>query len=128
MAEIDLINSVLEHRLRQVDLDRILAVLSETDRAELLSKVGDLLARISALLEVSNRMQGTLSLDALLPRLMEIVTEAMNADRSSLFLVDPETNELFSRPLVAVAEIARDQLLQRFSSHVFYIVHTERRW
>jgi adenylate cyclase len=49
----------------------------------------------------------------LFPRLMEVVTEALNADRSSLFLHDPETHELFSRVVQgdAIGEI-------RFPAHM----------
>lgn len=47
--DIDLIQSVFQHRLRQTDLDRILTALSATERDELVSKIGDLLRHISAL-------------------------------------------------------------------------------
>ncbi|MCP5151504.1 MAG: GAF domain-containing protein [Ectothiorhodospiraceae bacterium] len=97
LDELDLVRTVLEHRLRQADLERILHALSERDRSELLHKVGDLLRHISALVEVSSKMSDTLSLDILLPRLMTIVTETLGADRSTLFLYDEETDELFSR-------------------------------
>ncbi|MFA5137953.1 MAG: adenylate/guanylate cyclase domain-containing protein [Elusimicrobiota bacterium] len=100
MAEfksIDIVKSVFEHRLHQSDIDRILTALSAADREELVKKMGDLLDRISALVEVHNKVSDTLSLDVLLPRLMDIVTEALHADRSTLFLNDPETNELYSR-------------------------------
>ena len=95
--EFDIVKSVFEHRLKQTDLDRILAALSATDRDELVNKMGDLLRHISALVDVSNKVSDTLALDVLLPRLIEIITDALNADRSTLFLNDPETNELFSR-------------------------------
>ena len=95
--EIDLIQKVFEHRLHQSDLEHILAALSTTERDELIGKIGDLLQRISALVEVSNKVSDTLSLDVLLPRLMEIVTAALRADRSTHFLHDPDHNELFSR-------------------------------
>jgi adenylate cyclase len=95
--DLDIINTIFEHRLQQDDLDRILNALSLTDRNELINKIGDLLNRISALVEVSNSVSSTLSLDIILPRLMEVVTEALNADRSSVFLYDAETQELFSR-------------------------------
>ena len=75
----DLVRAVFEHRLRQADLDRILAVLSHGDRDELLQKVSDLLRHISALVDVSSKVSDTLSLDVLLPRLMNIVTDALNA-------------------------------------------------
>jgi len=95
--DLDIIHTIFEHRLQQADLDRILNALSLTDRNELINKVGDLLNRISALVEVSNSVSSTLSLDIILPRLMEVVTEALNADRSTVFLYDAEAKELFSR-------------------------------
>ena len=57
--------------------------------------------------DIANRVSDSLSLDVLFPRLMAVVTEALNADRSSLFLHDPETNELFSRVMQgdAIGEI-----------------------
>ena len=67
--DIDLIKSVFEHRLQQSDLDRILTALSSSDRDELLSKLGDLLRHISALVDVSNKVSDSLSLDVLLPGL-----------------------------------------------------------
>ncbi len=93
----DIIQTVLEHRLRQSDLDRLLKELSTTNRDRLINKIGELLRRISALVEVSSRMSDTLSLDLLLPRLMEVVGDALGVERSTLFLNDPETNELYSR-------------------------------
>ena len=95
--DLDIIHTIFEHRLQQADLDRILNALSLTDRNELINKIGDLLNRISALVEVSNSVSSTLSLDIILPRLMEVVTEALNADRSTVFLYDAEAKELFSR-------------------------------
>ena len=94
--DIDLIQSVFRHRLRQTDLDRILAVLSATERHELVSKIGGLLRHISALVDVSNKVSDTLALEVLLPRLMEIITESLGAERSTLFLHAPDSGELFS--------------------------------
>ena len=94
---IELVKTVFEHRLQQADLNRILAELSSSDRQELIAKMGDLLDRVSALAEVYNKVSDTLSLNVLLPRLMSIVTEALHADRSTLFLNDFDSNELYSR-------------------------------
>jgi adenylate cyclase len=95
--DLEIVQTVFSHRLQQADLERILHLLSVEDRDELLTKVGELLGRVSALVEVSHRVHDTLSLDILLPRLMAIVTEALDADRSSLFLYDDRTDELYSR-------------------------------
>jgi adenylate cyclase len=95
--DLDIIQKVFQHRLQQSNMEGILAVLSSSEREVLIDKIGALLQRISALVEVSNKVSDTLSLDILLPRLIEIISESLNADRSTLFLHDPETNELFSR-------------------------------
>ncbi len=100
MAEsksLDIVKTVFQRRLQQADMDRILAELSAADRQELIAKMGSLLDRISALVEVYNKVSDTLSLDVMLPRLMAIITEALRADRSTLFLNDTDTGELFSR-------------------------------
>lgn len=95
--KIDLIKRVFERRLQQSDLDEILTALSATDQDRLISTIGEFLQRISTLVEVSSKTSDSLSLDVLLPRLMDVVTEAMNADRSTLLLHDPDSDELFSR-------------------------------
>ena len=93
----NLFEAIVEHRLGQHDLERLLRALSETDRAEFTEKVGGLIKRIGAFVEVSQELTGSPSLDELLPRLMSIVTESLFAERSSLFLYDRETDELFTR-------------------------------
>jgi adenylate cyclase len=49
------------------------------------------------ILELSQDLARELSLDVLLSRIMHATTELLNADRSTLFLYDRKTNELFSR-------------------------------
>lgn len=91
------IREILEHRLHQEDIEKLLHGLDEAGKAELFYRITEMLRRTSALADIANRVSDSLSLDVLFPRLMAVVTEALNADRSSLFLHDPETNELFSR-------------------------------
>lgn len=95
--DINILSEVMDRHLRQSDIDRILRVLTSTDQQLLLLRITDLLRRLSALFEISTRMQESLSLDVVLPRLMGIITEALSADRSSLFLFDAESDTLFSR-------------------------------
>ena len=92
-----LFESIIDHRLGQADLDHVLRALSEADRAEFMEKVGGLIKRIGAFVEVSQELTGSPSLDELLPRLMSIVTESLFVERSSLFLHDRDTGELFTR-------------------------------
>jgi adenylate cyclase len=107
------ISEILEHRLHQADIERLLHGLDETEKAQLFFRITELVRRTSALAEIANRVSDSLSLDVLFPRLMEVVTETLNADRSSLFLIDAETGELFSRVMQGnvIGEI-------RFPSHL----------
>jgi len=57
------------------------------------------LRRLSQLGQVVNTISGTLSLDEMLPRLISLIAELTDAERASLFMHDPETDELFSRVL-----------------------------
>ena len=91
------IRDIVEHRLRQADIDELLRRLSEDERAQLFFRTTEFVRRASALIDIGNRVYDTLSLDVLFPRLMEVVSETLNAERSSLFLYDPDTQELFSR-------------------------------
>ena len=96
-GNLDVVNQIFEHRLHQNDLEKILAVLNDSDRDTLIEKMSDILRRVSSLMSIYNRIADALDLDVLLNRLIEIITEALNADRSTLFLHDEETEELFSR-------------------------------
>ena len=49
------------------------------------------------ILKVAQDLSGELQIDALIERIMRATTELLDADRSSLFLYDPKTNELWSR-------------------------------
>jgi len=101
------IREIIEHRLHQDDIEKLLQGLDEAGKAALFYRITEMLRRTSALADIANRVSDSLSLDVLFPRLMEVVTEALNADRSSLFLHDPETDELFSRVMQgdAIGEI-----------------------
>jgi HD-GYP domain-containing protein (c-di-GMP phosphodiesterase class II) len=55
------------------------------------------IARYRAVYEVTRALGGTLDLDRLLSLIMDRTTEVMNADRSSLFLIDWDTSELWSK-------------------------------
>ena len=94
---VETIREILEHRLHQEDIEKLLQGLDESGKVQLFLRITELLRRSSALADIANRVSDTLSLDVLFPRLMAVVTEALNADRSSLFLYDAEADELFSR-------------------------------
>jgi len=53
--------------------------------------------RLRVLVEVADTVTQELALDRQLPRLIELIAEALDAERASLFLYDRDTDELFSR-------------------------------
>src|SRR5438876_12179931 len=65
--------------------------------------LSDAIRRLSVLVEVADTVTQKLSLDHQLPRLIELIVEALDAERATLFLHDPDCGELFSR----VARAAR---------------------
>jgi len=101
------IREILDRHLQQEDFERLLQGLDDAGKAELFHRIVEHLRRSEALADIANRVSDSLSLDVLFPRLMAVVTQALDADRSSLFLHDPETDELFSRVIQgdAIGEI-----------------------
>jgi len=71
-------------------------------------------ARLKILLDVIKAMSAETDFDRLLQLIMEETTRAMDADRSTLFLVDPERGELWSR----VALGLREKKEIRFQAHL----------
>ena len=72
------------------------------------------------LLSISQKMSGMDSLDEVLTGLVEVTTTELSAERGTLFLNDPETNELYSR--VAQGNFHREiRLLNNsgIAGHVF---------
>jgi adenylate cyclase len=69
----------------------------EASGAESAGRLVDGFRHLSALVEVSEIVTQSFSLDHQLPRLIELITELLNAERATLFLHDPESGELFSR-------------------------------
>ena len=75
---------------------------------------------VELLLEVSRRMAAYDTLDDVLRALVEMTTAELDAERGTLFLNDPQTNELYSR--VAQGNIKREIRLLNTSGiagHVF---------
>ena len=91
------LTDILEHRMQHQTLRRILDMFPEGKRDALAGEVKALSKRLDSLIEATNRAREPQSLDAMLVRLVRLITEAFGADRSTLFLYDAETDELFSR-------------------------------
>jgi len=78
-----------------------------TDNPPLAAQPSDEIRRLRVLVEVADTVTRDLSLDRQLPRLIELITEALDAERATLFLYDSDSGALFSRVLrgEGVAEI-----------------------
>jgi adenylate cyclase len=113
LRDLDVVRELVGHRLRQEDIRRVLDTLNSEHRDAFTNKLADILHKTSALLEVSRRVSDSLSLDVLLPRMVEIVSEFLQAERTTLFLYDRRTGDLYSR-------VAQGDLTQeiRFPSSV----------
>ena len=59
---------------------------------------------LNALLEVSRALGAEMHLDSLLPVIIHKTTEMMDAERSSLFIYDPESDELWSKVAEGMGE------------------------
>src|SRR5262245_38094792 len=86
--------------LRESGLDpvtsRTLAALLGSESVPA-AALGDTVRRLLVLVEVADTVTQQLSLDHQLPRLIELIVEAMDAERATLFLHDADAGELFSR-------------------------------
>ncbi len=108
-----LISKILDHRLRQSDIRNMLEELSDGGKEQFLDKVSSMLGSLTALLGLTNRLSTSLSLDMVLKHLVEATTEALNAERGTIFLNDKDGNELFSR--VAMGDLTQEI---RFPNHL----------
>ncbi len=91
------LRDIVDRPLSQSEVEGLLRGLDEAAKAQLFLRMAELVRRNAAVADIANRVSDSLSLDVLFPRLMEVVSSTLNADRSSLFLYDAETRELYSR-------------------------------
>ncbi|MEW6219684.1 MAG: GAF domain-containing protein [Thermodesulfobacteriota bacterium] len=94
---LDIVSHITRHRLRQADIRSMLCSLSARGNETFLDKVSDILEKIASFLNISSCLSESLSLDDLLGAMIAMVNETLGAERSTLFLYDKETGELFSR-------------------------------
>jgi adenylate cyclase len=92
-----IIDYIMERRMSEQDIKRMLGVLTSQGREDFMGKVAGILGKVTALLQASKKVSDTLSLDLILSRTIAITSEAVDADRGTLFLNDPNTSELYSR-------------------------------
>ncbi len=74
--------------------------------------------RLKALLKISDYLGSTLDLDELLYRIMEVTREQLDADRCTVFLIDQERQELWSKVAMGVNKEIRFPMTKGIAGHV----------
>ncbi|MGR8918809.1 MAG: GAF domain-containing protein [Gammaproteobacteria bacterium] len=92
-----IVHDLFERRFKETALEQAVTAFPERERDELVAQVDQLSRRLDSLVEATRKVHEPLSFGVLLTRLMTLITEAFDADRSSLFLFDAESGELYSR-------------------------------
>lgn len=93
----DLLQQAFERPFDGGEFAELQALLEAPQAAALAPDLSRTLSRLAVLIEVSRVASSSHTLDDLLPRLMKLVTQTLNADRATLFLYDSEDGTLFSR-------------------------------
>jgi adenylate cyclase len=100
---LNVVNQVLDRDLDEVGMGKLLEGLKSDGEDLFMDKLAEMLRQTSAVLVVSKRMGDSLSLDVLLPRMVDLISEFLSAERCTIFLHDPETDELFTKAGVGLA-------------------------
>jgi adenylate cyclase len=93
------LSKIFEAPLQGGEVAAITAALSKGVDTPVVTQVADLLRRFSVLVEVNKTVAKSISLDEMLPHLIEVIAEVLRVDRATLFLHDNNSQELFSRVL-----------------------------
>jgi adenylate cyclase len=88
---------IFEAPFHDSDVTAISRSLTEGTDPQVVAQVAELLRRFSVLIEVNKTVGKSISLDEMLPHLIEVIAEVLHADRATLFLHDDRSRELFSR-------------------------------
>ncbi|MFZ2961320.1 MAG: GAF domain-containing protein [Candidatus Ozemobacteraceae bacterium] len=92
MSQFNIIQRILTNDLGKEDVKSILGALRGEDSHAYRDSVAEVFGQVAALLLVSNRL-----LDNLLLLIIEFSTDLVQAERGTIFLLDTESDELFSR-------------------------------
>ncbi len=93
----EVLGKIFEVPFQDSDVTAISTTLTEGSDPQVVAQVAELLRRFSVLIEVNKTVSKSISLDEMLPHLIEVIAEVLHADRATLFLHDDRSRELFSR-------------------------------
>lgn len=94
---LSIVSQVVAQRLQQDGIRQLLSTLTSWDHDEFAAKIADILSKVSALIDISHKASTTRSLDHLLQHIIEVTTEALDAERGTLFLHDQAQGELYTK-------------------------------
>ena len=92
-----LLDSIDKTRFNSEELASSIESLPQPERVQCLSQILDTLKERNTLLAVNNELGRQLKLGPLIQAIVFHITDILQADRSSLFLIDHKTNELWSK-------------------------------
>jgi adenylate cyclase len=93
----EVLGKIFEVPFQDSDVTAISTTLTEGADPQVVAQVAELLRRFSVLIEVNKTVSKSISLDEMLPHLIEVIAEVLHADRATMFLHDDRSRELFSR-------------------------------
>ncbi len=96
-TSLDIVSNIMKQKLGQDQIRTMLNSLTAKGKKAFVHKIADILEKVTSFIDVSNQIADVLSLDVLLEKMVTTINGAIGADRSSLFLNDKQTHELFSR-------------------------------
>jgi CheY-like chemotaxis protein len=85
---------VLDHFEEVFETGGVREVLAELEYPEQISLEAK---KLSVLLEISKRINANTDIDILLESVIDVLTETLNAERATLFMLDKDKNEIWSR-------------------------------
>ena len=94
---VGVLGRIFEAPFQDSDVTAISTSLTEGTDPQVVAQVAELLRRFSVLIEVNKTVGKSITLDEMLPHLIEVIAEVLHADRATLFLHDDRSRELFSR-------------------------------
>ncbi len=95
------------HEVEGGDFSQELTIVSADEYMDLYRGFNKMIEGLRSeleMLEVTKELSGEIHLDALLGRLMQSAANLLGAERASVFLFDPKTNELWSRYAMGVEQ------------------------
>jgi CheY-like chemotaxis protein len=88
------LEKIIDHFEDIFESDKVREILDDTESPEKISLEAK---KLSVLLEVSKRINSKTDIDILLESVIDVLTETLNSERATLFMLDKDKSEIWSR-------------------------------